>query len=122
MKATSDRILYSVLLGDFMETPPSSPSARLGTPGLDVFKIAGASISGYVPSEKTGDRKYIRQPYTSILEQRLSLYLEYHPHVRFYQRGDVSPAFVNAHHLNTPLGTPYRIAYTYDGKPPRVSP
>jgi hypothetical protein len=43
-----------------METPPSSPSVRPGTPGLDVFKIAGASISGYVPSDKTGDRKYIR--------------------------------------------------------------
>ena len=104
-----------------MGTPPSSPT-RLGTPGLDVFKIAGTSISGYVPSEKTGDRKYIRQPYTSILEQRLSLYLEYHPHVRFYQRGDVSPAFVNAHHLNTPLGAPYRIAYTYDGKPHEYLP
>lgn len=99
-----------------METPPSSPPVRPGTPGLDVFKIAGASISGYVPSHKTGDRKYVRQPYTSTLEQRLSLYLEYHPHVRFYQRGDVSPAFANAHHLNTPLGAPYRISYTFDGK------
>src|SRR5215472_6269403 len=94
----------------------SSPPTRPGTPGLDVFKIAGASISGYVPSYKTGDRKYIRQPYTSTLEQRLSLYLEYHPHVRFYQRGDVSPAFANAHHLNTPLGAPYRISYAFDGK------
>jgi hypothetical protein len=56
------------------------------------------------------------------LEQRLSLYLDYHPHVRFYQRGDVSPAFANAHHLNTPLGVPYRIAYTYDGKPHEYLP
>jgi Mu transposase, C-terminal len=105
-----------------METPPPSPPARRGTPGLDIFKIAGASISGYVPSHKTGDRKYIRQPCTSILEQRLSLYLEYHSHVRFYQRGDVSPAFANAHHLNTPLGAPYRIAYTYEGKPHEYLP
>ena len=105
-----------------METPPSSPPARPGTPGLDVFKIAGASISGYVPSHKTGDRKYVRQPYTSTIEQRLSLYLEYHPHVRFYQRGDVSPAFVDAHHLNTPLGAPYRISYTFDGKPHEYLP
>jgi transposase len=108
--------------GGFMETPTSSPPARPGTPGLDVFKIAGASISGYIPSDKTGDRKYIRQPYTSILEQRLSLYLEYHPHVRFYQRGDVSPAFASTHHLNTPFGAPYRISYVYDGKPHEYLP
>jgi len=37
-----------------METPPP-PSPRPGTPGLDVFKIAGRSISGFVHSFKTGD-------------------------------------------------------------------
>ena len=26
----------------------------------------------------------------SLLEARLAMYLEYHPHVRFCQRGDVS--------------------------------
>ncbi len=43
--------------------------------------------------------------------------MEYHPHVRSYQRGDASEAFARARHLHTPLGTPYRIAYLYDGKP-----
>lgn len=45
------------------------------------------------------------------------MYLEYHPHVRSYQLGDASEAFAQARHLYTPLGTPYRIPYLYDGKP-----
>ena len=99
-----------------METPSSSPVTRPGTPGLDIFKIAGKSISGYVSSMKTGDERQVRQPYMSTLEQRLLLYLEYHPHVCMFQRGDVSLAFAQARRLHTPLGTPYRINYTFDGK------
>ncbi len=92
-------------------------SMRRGTPGLDIFKIAGRSISGFLPSFKTGDDRQVRQPFTTQLEERLALYLEYHPHVRSYQRGDASAAFAQARHLYTPLGTPYRIPYLYDGKP-----
>jgi hypothetical protein len=93
------------------------PPTRPGTLGLDIFKIAGRSISGFLPSRKTGDPQHIRMPFTTQLEERLAFYLEYHPHVRLYQRGDASPAFVRAHHVAAPLGTPYRIAYLYDGKP-----
>jgi len=100
-----------------MDMHSLASSTRRGTPGLDIFKIAGRSISGFLPSFKTGDPHRIRQPFTTQLEERLALYLEYHPHVRFYQRGDASPAFAQARHLHTPLGTPYRIAYLYDGKP-----
>jgi len=46
----------------------------------------------------------------------LALYLEYHPHVSFYQRGDASEAFAQARHLHTPLGTPYPISYHYEEK------
>jgi hypothetical protein len=46
----------------------------------------------------------------------LALYLEYHPQVSFYQRGDVSLAFARARRLHTPLGTPYPISYLYEGK------
>lgn len=99
-----------------MDTQPSAVPARRGTPGLDLFKIAGQSISGFLPSFKTGDPRYVRQPFTSQLEERLALYLEYHPHVRVYQRGDASEAFAQARRLHTPLGTPYRIAYLYEGK------
>lgn len=37
--------------------------------GIDLFKIAGRSISGWVPSYKTGT--VIRQPFCSQLEERL---------------------------------------------------
>ncbi len=99
-----------------MDTSPPSSSSRPGIAGLDIFKIAGQSVSGYLPSLKGGERRLVRQPYTSLLELRLALYLEYHPHVRTFQRGDASPAFAEAHRLLTPLGTPYRISYVYDGQ------
>ncbi len=53
-----------------------------------------------------------------LLEARLALFCEYHPHVRSYQRGDMSPAFASAYNIHAPLGTPYRIAYMYEGKDP----
>ncbi len=99
-----------------MNSPISSVSTRGGTPGLDIFKIAGQSISGFLKSYKTGSVSQVRQPFTTQLEERLALYLEYHPHVRSYQRGDVSPEFARARRLHTPLGAPYHIAYLYDGK------
>src|SRR5262250_595318 len=99
-----------------MDEQSSKPQSRSGVPGLDIFKIAGQSISGFLPSWKTGDRSLVRQPYMSLLEMRLALHLEYHPHVRFYQRGDVSEVFARTHRLITPLGTPYQISYVYDGQ------
>src|SRR5713101_8277550 len=101
-----------------METPesaPATPPKRGGTPGIDIFKIAGKSISGWVPSRRTGDPDRIKMPYASKVEQRLSIYLEYHPHVRAYQRGDISKTFAEAYNLATPLETPYPIKYVYDG-------
>ena len=98
-----------------MDTLSTSASTRRGTPGLDIFKIAGRSISGFLPSLKTGNERQMRQPFTTQLEERLAIYLEYHPHVRTYQRGDASETFAQARHLHTPLGTPYRISYLYDG-------
>lgn len=98
-----------------MDTQSSSSTARTGTPGLDVFKIAGKSISGFLHSWKTSDYHLTRMPYTTTLELRLALFLEYHPHVRLYQRGDASEAFVQAHRVAVPLGTPYAIGYVYEG-------
>jgi len=101
--------------GQNLGTQLSSSPARTGTPGLDVFKIAGRSISGFLHSLKTGDSRQTRMPYTTTLELRLGLFLEYHPHVRSYQRGDASEAFVQAHHIAVPLSTPYAIGYFYEG-------
>jgi hypothetical protein len=59
--------------------------------GIDLFKIAGRSISGWIKSLKTGT--VIRQPFCSQLEERLLLWLEYQPLVVSYARGDIDPAF-----------------------------
>ena len=56
--------------------------------GIDLFKIAGRSISGWIPSLKTGST--VRQPFCSQLEERLLMWLEYHPLVVSYARGDTS--------------------------------
>ncbi len=100
-----------------METPK-----RGGTPGIDIFKIAGKSISGWVPSQKTGDSVRIKIPYASTLERRLSIYLEYHPHVHTYQRGDVSLAFAKAYNLATPLETPSRLSMFTMGPSTNIYP
>jgi len=50
--------------------------------GIDLFKIAGRSISGWIPSFKTGAVSHVRQPFCSQLEERLLLWLEYHPQVK----------------------------------------
>ena len=100
----------------------SIASTRPGTPGLDVFKIAGRSISGFLHSFKTGESRQVRLPFTTHLEERLALFLEYHPHVRFYQRGDASVACATTYDLAVPLGTPYRINYVFDGKPHEYLP
>ncbi len=55
----------------------TAPAVR----GIDLFKIAGRSISGWIPSFKTGNQGHVRQPFCSHLEERLLLYLEYHPQV-----------------------------------------
>ena len=65
--------------------------------GIDLCKIAGRSISGWVPSLKTGAASSIRQPFCSQLEERLLLWLEYHPLVKSYAWGDIGPSFDGAH-------------------------
>ena len=39
--------------------------------GIDLFKIAGRSISGWIPSLKAGTVSPVRQPFCSQLEERL---------------------------------------------------
>jgi hypothetical protein len=56
-----------------LDTQPSGGPARRGTPGLDIFKVAGQSVCGFLPSFKTGDPRRVRQPFTSQLEERLAL-------------------------------------------------
>ena len=85
--------------------------------GIDLFKIAGRSISGWIPSFKTGMPSPTRQPFCSQLEERPLLYLEYHPQVKSYARGDIGPQFAVTYRLPIPKNSPFAIGYTFEGKP-----
>ncbi len=85
--------------------------------GIDLFKIAGRSISGWIPSFKTGSAKSTRQPFCSQLEERLLLWLEYNPQVVSYARGDIGPPFAATYRLPLPKHAPLAIGYTFEGKP-----
>src|SRR6266704_8777 len=89
--------------------------------GIDLFKIAGRSISGWIPSFKTGTKagtaSHARQPFCSQLEERLLLWLEYHPLVAHYARGDIGPQFAMTYRLPTPKHAPFAIGYAFEGKP-----
>src|SRR6266567_3517474 len=88
--------------------------------GIDLFKIAGRSISGWVPSLKTDT--VIRQPFCSQLEERLLLWLEYHPLVTSYTRGDIGPQFATTYRLPLPQHAPFAIGYTFENKPHHYLP
>src|SRR6266516_1135833 len=88
--------------------------------GIDLFKIAGRSISGWVPSLKTDT--VIRQPFCSQLEERLLLWLEYHPLVASYTRGDIGPQFATTYRLPIPQHAPFAIGYTFENQPHHYLP
>src|SRR5712692_9860459 len=85
--------------------------------GIDLFKIAGRSIAGWIPSFKTGATSHVRQPFCSQLEERLLLWLEYHPQVACYARGDIGQEFATTYRLPTPKHAPFAIGYAFGGKP-----
>src|SRR5256885_14931070 len=89
--------------------------SETGIRGIDLFKIAGESISGWIPSWKLGGQKPSRQPFCSLMEERLLMFLEYHPQVVWYGRGDISPTFASTYNITTPLPTPYAINYLFEG-------
>src|SRR5213595_216436 len=88
--------------------------------GIDLFKIAGRSISGWIPSLKTGST--VRQPFCSQLEERLLMWLEYHPLVASYARGDIGPQFAMKYRLPIPQHAPFAIGYTFEDKPHHYLP
>ena len=90
--------------------------------GIDLFKIAGRSISGWVPSFKMGTTSPVKQPFCSQLEERLLLWLDYHPQVASYARGDVGPQFAATYRLPIPKHAPFAIGYTFENKPHEYLP
>jgi transposase len=89
--------------------------SQSGIRGIDLFKIAGESISGWIPSWKLGGQKPTRQPFCSLMEERLLMFLEYHPQVVWYGRGDISSTFASTYNIPLRLTTPYAINYLFDG-------
>src|SRR5215471_5911038 len=87
-----------------------------GIRGIDLFKIAGESISGWLPSWKAGGPRPTRQPFCSLMEERLLLYLEYHPQVAWYGRGDISTTFASTYKITSPLPVPFTIDYLFESK------
>jgi hypothetical protein len=85
--------------------------------GIDLFKIANRSISGWIPSFKTGTASHVRQPFCSQLEERLLLWLEYNPLVKSYARGDIGPEFATTYRLPIPKHAPFAIGYTFEDNP-----
>jgi len=89
--------------------------SETGIRGIDLFKIAGESISGWIPSWKMGGKIPTRQPFCSLMEERLLLYLEYHPQVAWYGRGDISATFASTYKIATPQPVPFPINYLFEG-------
>lgn len=96
--------------------------AASGVRGVDLLKIAGRSISGWIPSLKTGNPHQVRQPFCSQLEERLLMYLEYHPQMAWYARGDIDAHFAATYRLPTPKHTPFAIGYGFEGQPHQYLP
>lgn len=69
-----DVSFFFSLCEDAMGTDRNAQPKRPGTSGLDIFKIAGQSISGYIPSMKITGQREIRCPYTSLPEQMVAMY------------------------------------------------
>src|SRR5262247_4231444 len=90
--------------------------------GIDLFKIAGRSISGWIPSFKTGAASHVRQPFCSQLEERLLLWLAYHPQVACYARGDIGPQFATTYRLPTRNTRHSRLATRSRAQPMTTCP
>src|SRR6266566_9753897 len=83
--------------------------------GIDLFKIANRSISGWVPSFKMGSAAApVKLPFCSQLEERLLLWLEYHPLVVNYARGDIDAQFATKYRLPIPQHALFTIGYTLE--------
>ncbi len=84
-----------------------------GDPGLDIFTMAGETISGWQPIEKTGDGPKSRKaiPYATTVERDAINHLRFHPGFAYAQRGDIKVSFAKKHGLRHRLPVPYVIPY-----------
>jgi hypothetical protein len=59
----------------------------------------------------------VKLPFCSQLEERLLLWLEYHPLIASYARGDIGPQFAATYRLPIRHPAPFTIGYLFEGKP-----
>jgi hypothetical protein len=85
--------------------------------GIDLSKIAGRPISGWIPGLKTDTVFPLRQPFCSQIEERLLLWLEYNPMWSIMHVATLGPAFAKTYRLPTLKDAPFAIGYTFEGKP-----
>jgi hypothetical protein len=115
--------VYHQADGDGSARTGGTPLGSPATEGIDLFKIANRSISGWVPSFKLSSAAApVKLPFCSQLEERLLLWLEYHPLVVSYARGDIGPQFAAAYRLPIPKHAPFAIGYAFEGKPHEYLP
>ena len=84
---------------------------------LRVLLKSGGKAEQQVAPEARED--FPSHPLVSLntVEERLLLWLEYHPQVARYARGDLSPQFATTYRLPAPKHTPFTIGYAFEGKP-----
>ena len=94
------------------------PVSDQGAPGLEIFKMAGKTISGWLPFEKTGagPKSRLALPYATLEERDALLHLAFNPTVAYVQRGDIDKEFADAHRLGCRLPLPYVIPYMFEGR------
>ena len=83
---------------------------------LTCSKLLGRVSQGGFPVGKRERPGLLDNPFVERLEERLLLYLEYHPQVAWYGRGDISSTFASTYKIATPLPTPYTISYLFEDK------
>jgi len=81
------------------------------------FNFAGRSSSEWAPSFKMGTSGPVKQPFWSQLEERLVLWLAYHPQVKSDAHSDLGPQVVMTSRLPTPKHAPFAPGSACAGKP-----
>jgi transposase len=92
---------------------PRYQSRLIGQDGIHIFKIAGASISGWSPFWKGEPTGRQAMPFTSEQEDRAALAMLFDPRIAYAQRADVTGSFVAAHRLAYRLPVPYTVSYDW---------
>jgi hypothetical protein len=83
-------------------------------PGIDVLRANGAAVQSWYRSFKA-DGRYPLIPCSTLAEERLGLYLEYHPEIIYYQRADLKASFLEAHGLQARMPVPITVPYLFEG-------